>query len=576
MNKPNFNNESFEALFQQSVSGVKNFDGQIVKGVIIGIDNYYLTVDVGLKSEGKILLSEFKKADGAIPAFEIGQEVEVYIERYEDLAGNIILSREKAKREEVWHDLEKLYIEGTPITGYISKRVKGGFAVLIEDTLAFLPGSQLDIRPIKNINSLVGTNQLLQILKMDKKRYNIVVSRKAIISKSYVEGKLEGQEQFEEGQIVEGIIKNITGYGAFIDLGYVDGLLHVTDMSWSRINHPSEVFTEEDLAHLKDPSKQPKPIKLKIVKINPENKRISLGIKQLTEDPWSEVVEKYTVGSSFKVKITNTTDYGIFVELAKGVEGLVHISEMSWVKKDINPKVDYKVGDEVEVKVLDVDIKKRRINLSIKQTTQNPWLDYANANPEGNVVDVDIKEINPNGLVVKLNDSIEGFIRFADLSWENNKEDVLNEYKVGDKISAKIIKHNLEKDKVLLSVKHLSEDPYAGAVDNLKKGDVVSAKITSINENGVEVEIKSGVAGFIKLSDLSMDAEDRNIENYKVGDSVEAMVLAVNSNTRLVSLSIKSLELAEQKKNMSTGDNSSSSLADVFAEAMSKKEQEGK
>ncbi|MCL2567134.1 MAG: 30S ribosomal protein S1 [Alphaproteobacteria bacterium] len=576
MNKPNFNNESFDALFQQSVSGVKNFEGQIVKGVIIGIDNYYLTVDVGLKSEGKILLSEFRKADGTTPTFEIGQEVEVYIERYEDLAGNIMLSREKAKREEVWHDLEKLYLEGTPITGYISKRVKGGFAVLIEDTLAFLPGSQLDIRPIKNINSLVGTNQLLQILKMDKKRYNIVVSRKAIISKSYVEGKLEGQEQFEEGQIVEGIIKNITGYGAFIDLGYVDGLLHVTDMSWSRINHPSEVFTEEDLAHLKDATKQPKPIKLKIVKINPENKRISLGIKQLTEDPWSEVVEKYTVGSSFKVKITNTTDYGIFVELAKGVEGLVHISEMSWVKKDINPKVDYKVDEEVEVKVLDVDIKKRRINLSIKQTTQNPWQDYANANPEGNLVDVEIKEINPNGLVVKLNDSIEGFIRLSDLSWENNKEDVLNEYKVGDKISAKIIKHNLEKDKVLLSVKHLSEDPYMGAVDNLKKGDVVNAKITSINENGVEVEIKSGVVGFIKQADLSMDAEDRNIENYKAGDSVEAMVLSVNSNTRLVSLSIKSLELAEQKKNMSTGDNSSSSLADVFAEAMSKKEQEGK
>ncbi|MDR2008566.1 MAG: 30S ribosomal protein S1 [Alphaproteobacteria bacterium] len=570
MNKSNFNNESFEALFQQSISGVKNFDGQIVKGVIIGIDNYYLTVDVGLKSEGKILLSEFRKADGSTPHFEIGQEVEVYIERYEDLSGNIMLSREKAKREEVWHDLEKLYLEGTPITGYISKRVKGGFAVLIEDTLAFLPGSQLDIRPIKNINSLVGTNQLLQILKMDKKRYNIVVSRKAIISKSYVEGKLEGQEQFEEGQIVEGVIKNITGYGAFIDLGYVDGLLHVTDMSWSRINHPSEVFTEEDLAHLKDASKQPKPIKLKIVKINPENKRISLGIKQLTEDPWGEVVEKYTVGSSFKVKITNTTDYGIFVELAKGVEGLVHISEMSWVKKDINPKVDYKVGEDVNVKVLDVDIKKRRINLSIKQTTDSPWLDYANSHPEGNVVDVEIKEINPNGLVVKLNETIEGFIRAADISWEANKEDVLSDYKVGDKISAKIIKHNLEKDKVLLSVKHLSEDPYMGALDELKKGDVVKAKITAINENGVEVEVKSGVQGFVKQSDLTMDAEDR--ANYKVGDTVDAVVLAVNSNTRLVSLSVKSLEIAEQKKNMSTGDAGSSSLADVFAEAMSKKE----
>ena len=564
MKQQNFNNESFENLFQESISGVKNFEGQIVKGVIIGMDNYYLTVDVGLKSEGKILLNEFKKPDGEIPKFEIGQEVEVYIERYEDLSGNIMLSREKAKREEVWHELEKLYLEGTPINGFVSKRVKGGFAVMIDDTLAFLPGSQLDIRPIKNINSLVGTTQLLQILKMDKKRYNIVVSRKAIISKSYAEGKLEGQEQYEEGQIVEGVVKNITGYGAFIDLGYVDGLLHVTDISWSRINHPSEVLELNQS------------LKLKVIKINPENKRISLGIKQLTEDPWGEVVEKYTVGSSFKVKVTNTTDYGIFVELAKGVEGLVHISEMSWVKKDINPKVDYKVGDEVEVKVLEIDIKKRRINLSIKQCTPNPWLEYANVNPEGNIVEVEIKEINPNGLVVKLNDSIEGFIRLSDLSWENKDKDILNDYKVSDKVTAKIIKHNLEKDKVLLSVKHLSEDPYIGAFDEHKKGDTVKCKVVAKTENGLDVELKAGVAGFIKRSDLSLDAEDRNIENYNVGDELEALVLQVNSSSRIVSLSVKSLEMIEQKKSMSTGDDSSSSLADVFAEAMSKKEQESK
>ena len=564
MKQQNFNNESFENLFQESISGVKNFEGQIVKGVIIGMDNYYLTVDVGLKSEGKILLNEFKKPDGEIPKFEIGQEVEVYIERYEDLSGNIMLSREKAKREEVWHELEKLYLEGTPINGFVSKRVKGGFAVMIDDTLAFLPGSQLDIRPIKNINSLVGTTQLLQILKMDKKRYNIVVSRKAIISKSYAEGKLEGQEQYEEGQIVEGVVKNITGYGAFIDLGYVDGLLHVTDISWSRINHPSEVLELNQS------------LKLKVIKINPENKRISLGIKQLTEDPWGEVVEKYTVGSSFKVKVTNTTDYGIFVELAKGVEGLVHISEMSWVKKDINPKVDYKIGDEVEVKVLEIDIKKRRINLSIKQCTPNPWLEYANVNPEGNIVEVEIKEINPNGLVVKLNDSIEGFIRLSDLSWENKDKDILNDYKVSDKVTAKIIKHNLEKDKVLLSVKHLSEDPYIGAFDEHKKGDTVKCKVVAKTENGLDVELKAGVAGFIKRSDLSLDAEDRNIENYNVGDELEALVLQVNSSSRIVSLSVKSLEMIEQKKSMSTGDDSSSSLADVFAEAMSKKEQESK
>ncbi len=560
MTQQNFNNESFSDLFTRSVEGIKNFEGNIVKGVIVSIDNYYLTVDVGLKSEGKVLLSEFKKIDDTLPSFEVGHEVEVYVERYEDIEGNITLSREKAKREEIWRDLEKLHAEGTPVSGYISKRVKGGFAVMIADTLAFLPGSQLDVRPLKNINSLVATTQQLQILKMDKKRFNVVVSRKAIIAKNYAENQFDHQDQYEEGQIVEGVVKNITGYGAFIDLGYADGLLHVTDISWSRINHPSEVLELNQT------------LKLKIIKINPENKRISLGIKQLSEDPWTEVVEKYVVGNIFKVKITNIADYGIFVELAKGVEGLVHISEMSWVKKDINPRTDFSIADAVEVKVLEVDIKKRRINLSIKQCSSNPWLEYANKHPEGEIVSVVVREVNPSGLVVKLDGEIEGFIRLSDLSWENKDKELLNNYSIGDSLQAKIIKHNLEKDKVLLSVKNLTEDPFLIILDDIKKGTVVKCKVIGVVDNDLEVEIKPGVSGWIKNSDLSLDAEERDASKYAVGTFVEAVVIQINSASRSAFLSMKALEIVEQKKAMSAGEEGGSSLADIFAEAVSKKE----
>ncbi|MFL1780370.1 30S ribosomal protein S1 [Candidatus Hepatincolaceae symbiont of Richtersius coronifer] len=557
----NFNDESFADLFKESVSKVHSFENHIVKGVIIGADQYYLTVDVGLKSEGKILVSEFKDQEGKLPEFKIGQEVEVYIDRYEDQEGNIMLSREKAKREEAWYDLERQYQEGTPVMGFVTKRVKGGFSVLVNDTLAFLPGSQLDIRPIKNINGLVGTTQTLQILKMDKKRFNLVVSRKAIISKNMADNNAEGQEQYEEGQIVEGTVKNVTGYGAFIDLGYVDGLLHVTDISWSRINHPSEVLQLGQV------------LKLKITKINPENKRISLGIKQLTEDPWSEVVEKYKLGEVFAVKITNITDYGVFVELAKGVEGLVHISEMSWVKKDINPKTDFKIGEEVKVKVLEIDAKKRRMNLSIKQCEKNPWLEYASSHPEGSEVTVEVKEINDGGLVVKLDTILEGFIRLHDLSWENKDKDILTKYQPGDKVKCKIIKNDLEKDKILLGVKQLTEDPFASALDNIKKGSVVKCKVVSHNENGLEVEVKAGILGFIKKIDLAIERENQNVEDFPVNSEVEALVIQISSSSRNINLSIKALEVNEQKKQMTAPEEGNFALGDTLGEALNKKDQ---
>lgn len=556
----NFNNESFEDLFKQSINGVGSFENNIVKGIIIAIDQYYLTVDVGLKSEGKILINEFKNAEGVAPEYTVGQEVEVYIDRYEDQDGNIILSREKAKREESWYELEKLYNEQAIISGLISKRVKGGFSVVVNDTLAFLPGSQLDVKPIKNINALVGTTQQLQILKMDKKRFNIVVSRKSVIAKHNIDNNVDSNVEYVEDQIVEGVIKNITGYGAFVDLGNVDGLLHVTDISWSRINHPSEVLQLGQT------------LKLKVIKINPENKRISLGMKQLSQDPWDEVVVKYQVGSQYNVKISNTTDYGIFVELAKGIEGLVHISEMSWVKKDINPKNDYHEGQEVQVKVLEIDVKKRRMNLSVKQCNSNPWSEYAQNNPEGSVVNVSVKEINDSGLVVSLSTILDGFIRLSDISWDNNEKTLLKDYKVGDSLTAKIIKHDLEKDKILLSLKHLAEDPFASSLNEIKKGSVLKVKITNVLESALEVKIKDGVAGFIKKNDLALERDEQNLEDFKVGQEIEAIVVQIDSNKKAVYLSIKALEIDEQKKSMTMGESNNSSLADAFANAMTKKE----
>lgn len=503
MDNNKFNEENFADLFNQSISNVSHFDGNIVKGVIVAKDNNYLTIDVGLKSEGKVLINEFKDKDGNIPSLEIGSSVEVYVEKYENSDGSMVLSREKARREEIWEELEKMNTEGTPVNGYVAKRVKGGFAVLVYDTPAFLPGSQLDVRPIKNINALVGTTQTLQILKMDKKRFNIVVSRKAIIMQNDKYSPDNIESQYQEGQIVEGVVKNITGYGAFIDLGYVDGLLHVTDISWSRINHPSEVLQLGQT------------LKLQIVKINPENKRISLGLKQLSNDPWTEVVNKYTIGEKFKVKVANVTDYGIFVELAKGVEGLVHVSEMSWVEKEIDPKVKYHIDDEVEVKILEIDIKKRRINLSIKKCIDNPWQEFAVSNPEGSVIDVEIKDINDNGILVKLTNSIDGFVRLQDISWESRDRTLLDSYKAGDSIKVKVIKNDIERDKILLGIKQLVDDPLMSAYEKIKKGDIVEVTVNSVTDAGLEVVLPNGINGFIKKYDVALDREDQNLDSFK-------------------------------------------------------------
>ncbi|UQY80918.1 30S ribosomal protein S1 [Candidatus Hepatincola sp. Av] len=566
MDNNKFNEENFADLFNQSISNVSHFDGNIVKGIIVAKDNNYLTIDVGLKSEGKVLINEFKDKDGNLPTLEIGSSVEVYVEKYENNDGSMVLSREKARREEIWEELEKMNTEGTPVNGYVAKRVKGGFAVLVHDTPAFLPGSQLDVRPIKNINALVGTTQTLQILKMDKKRFNIVVSRKAIMMQNDKYSPDNIESQYQEGQTVEGVVKNITGYGAFIDLGYVDGLLHVTDISWSRINHPSEVLQLGQT------------LKLQIIKINPENKRISLGLKQLSNDPWTEIVNKYTIGERFKVKVANVTDYGIFVELTKGVEGLVHVSEMSWVEKEIDPKIKYHVGDEVEVKILEIDLKKRRINLSIKQCIDNPWQEFATSNPEGSMIEVAIKDINDNGILVKLTNFIDGFVRVQDISWESRDKALLDNYKIGDTIKVKVIKNDVERDKVLLGIKQLGDDPLMATYEKIKKGDIVDVTVSAVTEAGLEVVLSNGINGFIKKYDVALDRNDQNLDNFKKGDKLKATVMQLNTMARSLALSVKALEMMETKKamNFEEEDNNSSSFAEAFASALNKKEETDK
>lgn len=556
--------EDFGQLFQQSVENISSFENHIVKGIIVALDNYYATVDVGLKSEGKILLSEFKNSEGEMPNFTIGSEVEVYIERYEDNDGNIVLSREKARREEVWYELEKKMVDGSPVTGSITKRIKGGFAVVVDGLLSFLPGSQLDARSIKNINGLVGKDDLFQIIKMDKERFNIIVSKKALAGKSVNEqGELVSTENYKEGQIVEGVVKNLTGYGAFIDLGSVDGLLHVTDISWSRINHISEVLQLGET------------IKLVITKINPDNNRISLGLKQLSQDPWKEVVEKYKVGEVFTLKITNTADYGVFVGLADGIEGLVHISELSWTKKDISPKKDYTIGDEITVKVIEIDDSKRKTNLSVKQCISNPWADFIKQNPEGSVVEATVKIIQDNGLIVTIGENLTSLIKLSDLSWEGKDKALLENYAVGDVVSAKVIRGELERDRIVLGIKQLTEDKTATAYEGFKKGDVVNGKVIGHTEYDLEVELKEGVVGLVKKMDIALEKNEQSLDTYPIGSDVQAVITNVNSSNKYIALSIKLFESQERKKHLSSADEESTfSLAEAFNLANSKKEQE--
>mgnify|MGYP002626403032 CR=1 FL=1 len=546
--------ENFEDLLNEQF-GDNGILGSVVKGTIVKISDDYVTVDVGLKSEGNIPMREF----GTNPELKIGDAVEVLVDRYEDKDGNIVLSREKARREEAWADLEKSMNAGERVNGIIFGRVKGGFTVDLNGAIAFLPGSQIDIRPIRDITPLMGISQPFQILKMDKLRGNIVVSRRVVLEETRAEARAELIDGIKEGAILDGVVKNITDYGAFIDLGGVDGLLHVTDISWKRINHPAEVLSVGQN------------IKVQVIRFNEDTQRISLGMKQLESDPWQAVADKYQVGQVYKGKVTNITDYGAFVELEDGIEGLVHVSEMSWTRKNVHPGKIVSTSEEVEVKVLEVDGDKRRISLGIKQCQPNPWAAYVDEHPVGSVISGKIKNITEFGLFVGLTDEIDGMIHLSDISWEKSGEEAVKDYTKGQEIEAKIIDVDVEKERISLGIKQLSEDSVSQALASLKKGDVVRAVVKSVEDTGITVEVE-GLTATIKKADLSKDKASQNPENFHEGDMVEAKVTSVDKKNAKVGLSIKALEVDEEKKVLEEYSNTTggSSLGEALGEALKK------
>lgn len=546
--------ESFEALLNEQF-GDNGITGSVLKGTIIRMTPDFAIVDVGLKSEGRIPLREFGQSN----ELKAGDQVEVYVDRYEDKDGNIVLSREKARREEAWHDLEKCLNSGERVNGVIFGRVKGGFTVDLNGAIAFLPGSQIDIRPIRDISPLMGISQPFQILKMDKVRGNIVVSRRVVLEETRAEARAELIDTLKEGSILDGVVKNITDYGAFIDLGGVDGLLHVTDISWKRINHPAEVLGVGQT------------VQVQVIKFNEDNQRISLGMKQLEADPWAAVVDKYNIGQVYAGKVTNITDYGAFVELEDGIEGLVHVSEMSWTRKNVHPGKIVSTSQEVEVKVLEVDADKRRISLGIKQCTANPWAAYVDEHPVNSIIEGKIKNITEFGLFVGLSDEIDGMIHLSDISWDKAGEEAVKDYTKGQDIQAKIIDVDVEKERISLGIKQLSENTFASALDGLKKGDVVKATIISSDEKGVTVEV-NGVSSLIKRIDLAKDKSSQNPDEFTAGDIIEAKVTSVEKKNNKLGLSIKALEIDEEKKALEEYSSSSngSAFGDILGEALKK------
>ena len=551
--------ESFADLYAKQIELDDKVEGKVVKGTIISIDKDMINIDVGYKAEGRINIREFtSKEKSSTP--KVGDIVEVYLEKVENRNGEAVLSRDKARREESWETLEKASETKEKVNGTIFGRVKGGFSVDLDGAIAFLPGSQVDVRPTRDSHHLVGSTQLFHILKMDRRRGNIVVSRRSVLEESRAEAKAELVSTMEEGQILEGIIKNITDYGAFVDLGEVDGLLHVTDISWKRISHPSESLSIGQK------------VKVQVIKFNSETQRISLGMKQLEEDPWGIAQSKYKVNDKFSGRVTNITDYGAFVELESGIEGLVHVSEMSWTKKNMQPAKIVSTSEEVEVIVLEIDTPKRRISLGMKQCKPNPWLDLQANYKIGSEVEGEVKSITEFGLFIGLPGEMDGLIHLSDLDWGSNGEDIINNYKKGDLIKAKLLEIDIEKERVSLGVKQLSEDPMANNKD-LVRGNIVTSVIKNITEKGLRVEISEGVNGFVKKSELAKERTDQRIDRFAIDEKVDARIISIDSTSREVNLSIKALQVAEEKQAMKDygSVDSGASLGDILGAALEKK-----
>ena len=554
--------EDFARLLEESYGATDNLEGTVVAGWVIGIENDMAVIDVGLKAEGRVPLREFAP-HGQTAELAVGDRVEVYLERMENVHGEAALSREKARREEAWVVLEQAFDKNERVRGNIFGRVKGGFTVDLSGAVAFLPGSQVDIRPVRDIGPLMGSPQEFQILKMDRRRGNIVVSRRAVLEETRAEARSGLVASLHEGQVLEGVVKNLTDYGAFVDLGGIDGLLHVTDIAWRRINHPTEVLNIGET------------VKVQVIRVNAETQRISLGMKQLEADPWEGVEAKYPARMRLAGRVTNITDYGAFVELEPGVEGLVHVSEMSWTKKNVHPGKIVSTSQEVEVMVLDVDPIKRRISLGLKQISENPWTAFQENHPAGAEVEGEIRSITEFGLFVGLEGDIDGMVHLSDLDWNRPGDQVIAEYRKGDLVKAKVLDVDIDKERISLGIKQLEADPYQ-SIEKLKRGDTVTCTVAATRDNGIEVTVADGAVGFIRRADLARERSEQRPDRFAVGDKVDAMVSAFDRDSRKLTLSIKALEVAEQKAAMEQygSTDSGASLGDILGAAIAQQERE--
>jgi small subunit ribosomal protein S1 len=551
--------EDFAKMLEESFDQGNLQEGSVIKGKVVGIEKDVAVIDVGLKTEGRVALREFT-GPGRQSTLNVGDEVEVYLERVENALGEAVLSRDKARREESWGKLEKAFNNNEKVQGVIFNQVKGGFTVDLDGAVAFLPRSQVDIRPIRDVTPLMNTPQQFQILKMDRRRGNIVVSRRTVLEETRAEQRQELVQNLEEGQVIDGVVKNITDYGAFVDLGGIDGLLHVTDIAWRRVNHPSEVLNIGQQ------------VKVKIIKINHETHRISLGMKQLLDDPWQGIEEKYPLGAKFKGRVTNITDYGAFVELEPGIEGLIHVSEMSWTKKNVHPGKIVSTSQEVEVQVLEVDPVKRRISLGLKQTMRNPWEAFVEKYPPGSVVEGEVKNKTEFGLFLGLDGDVDGMVHLSDLDWKRPGEQVIDEYKKGDKVKATVLDVDVEKERISLGIKQLHGDPMLeGVAGELKKGDVVTCEVVAVKDAGIDVKIVgTDLETFIKRGDLARDRADQRAERFQVGQKVDARVIQFDRKARKVAVSIKALEVAEEKEAIAQygSSDSGATLGDILGTAL--------
>ncbi len=551
--------DDFAAMLDESFGGSDMMEGSVVKGIVVAIEKDLAVIDVGLKTEGRVALKEFIGPSREL-SIKVGDEVEVYLERIENALGEAVISRDKARREESWVKLEKAFEANEKVEGIIFNAVKGGYTVDLDGAVAFLPRSQVDIRPIRDVGPLMGMPQPFQILKMDRRRGNIVVSRRTVLEETRAGQRQELVSNLEEGQVIDGIVKNITDYGAFVDLGGIDGLLHVTDIAWRRVNHPTEVLTVGQQ------------VKVKIVKINQETHRISLGMKQLQSDPWSEIANKYPINAKFTGRVTNITDYGAFVELEPGIEGLIHVSEMSWTKKNVHPGKILSTSQEVEVQVLEVDTAKRRISLGLKQTMGNPWDNFVQTHPIGTVVEGEVKNKTEFGLFLGLEGDVDGMVHLSDLDWNRPGEQAIEDFKKGDIVRAQVLDVDVEKERISLGIKQLAGDPFADAGE-LKKGQVVTCEVLEVKESGLEVKITgTDLTTFIKRSELARERGDQRPDRFAAGEKVDARVIMFDRRARKVQVSIKALEVAEEKEAIAQfgSQDSGASLGDILGAALKK------